>query len=305
MNSNTINDFPKMEDLKYKDNNLYIFDVNNWSIPFNINKSNSFTKEEIENVFNFAFQGKSNHRDYRSGGIEIRNDIKKFFNIFLGKLGEIATYNNLVEKGVKLKNYIDYEVRNKGNWDDCDLVTINDKKISVKSSKSYSNMMLLEKKDYNGKGQLIYNIGTNKTFDFDYFTYVRIAPTLNNQVIFEGYGQNYKFNNLEELEKELKEFVFKYNWVYEEPFIITKDKFVNTVIANDYYIKQRFLVKFDKYCNVLFNLSLKNKTEEQINDYIERIFNSKATSFVLDADNYYFPLKYMNRIKDLLIDKNL
>lgn len=295
--------FPELREIEYKNEKFYIFDEYRWSVPFQLNKENIFNKEEVLKVFNFAFKSKDNHRNHRSGGDLKRDSIQIFFNIFLGKLGEIATYKCLLKNNIELLKDIDYDIKEIGNWDDCDIITKNNKKISVKSSKYYSKMILLEKKDYNDKGQLQYNIGTNKTYDFDFFSYVRIAPMMNNQINQDGYGKDFKNNtdNKIYLENSLKKFILNRDWYYEEPFILSKALFLNISINNKdkYFVKKGNKIKFDNEPNkgVLLKLSKNNNIEEK-EKYIEEMFFSKH-GFKLDANNYYFPLKYMKKIENI------
>ena len=291
--------FPQLRAIEYDNKKIYIFDTLKWSIPFDVNTSITFIKEEVENVFNFAFNSKGNHRETRTGGQASRNEVQRFFNIFLGKLGEVATFNHFIKNNVNLKTKVDYEIRERGQWDDCDMVTEDNKYISIKSSKFYSNMLLLEKNDYNEKGELIYNLNKNKISSFDYFTYIRIAPIKIGckKIEFSGYGRDFK-QNTNDLKLELFNFIQSFDWVYEEPFIIEKKFFVDFCIKNNYYVEANNLIKFDEEGNVLLKLSKRKNSLEEINNYIEKIYNTKG-GFTLDADNYYFPLKYMKRIKDL------
>ena len=296
--------FPQLRAYSFNNENIYIFDELKWSVLFDLTTTKKFKKEDIEIVFEFAFKSKDYHREVRSGGTKGRTSIERFFNIFIGKLCEIGTCEHFIKNKIELKNYVDYKVRNYGEWDDCDIITKNNKKISVKGSKYYSNMLLLEKKDYNQNGELIYNIGTNKISNFDYFAYIRVAPIKYNRIIFKGYGKDY-VQKTDNLELELSNFVKSFDWVYEEPFIIEKELFVDTNIKNDYCIEKSNLVRFDKEGNVLLKLSKKRNTNEDILKYIEKMYNS--TGFKLDATNYYFPLKYMKRlstIKEKILENN-
>lgn len=287
--------FPQLREIEHSGKKMYIFDSVKWSIPFNLEGSIKFNEQEILDVFKFAFHGKDKHRDNRSGGSIKRTPTQKFFNIFLGKLGEIATQNSFVKNGVKLRNPVDYEVRERNDWDDCDIITLNGKKINVKSSKHSSDMLLLEIKDYNKKGELIYNIGTDKASSFDYFTYVRVAPLKYGRIDKIGY-----FKDIDESRETLFKFIKSFNWVYEEPFIITNKLLVDNPIKNNYIVKKDNLVKFDLQGGVLGKLSKKRNTPEQVGEYITKMSNSFG--YKLDADNYYFPIKYMGRISQYIND---
>lgn len=290
--------FPEIRLQQTNNNGFYLFDKN-WGIEFNKDETTLFTNEEILNVFNFAFESKDKHKNYRSGGSIKRNEIQLFFNIFLGKLGEIATYNSLIKNNIELDNDIDFTIRELGEWDDYDLKTKNGKILSVKSSKHFSNMMLLETKNWNKKSELIYNLNTDKSYIYDFHLYSRVVPLKifkNIKYIYpKGYFlDDFIYTNNIELKEQLYKHIMSFQWAFEDSFIID-NIFFKKIINMNYILEANNYIVFDT--NVFINLSKKTHSLEEINKYKENCFKNNQ-KFKLDASNYYFPLKYMFKIKD-------
>ncbi|PHS13514.1 MAG: hypothetical protein COA86_16810 [Kangiella sp.] len=135
------------------------------------NPVESFKKSTILKVFEFAydmsFGAEGQHRDHRTGGKHMRANGEIFINAFQGKLSEIAVLR-LIYKQYPKEEYInlpkpDFETYGLGLWDDCDL-SINGKRLSIKSTKFYGNLLLLEKDDWNIHGQYIPNIDLSTLF---------------------------------------------------------------------------------------------------------------------------------------------
>ncbi len=149
---------------------------------FRINQKKAFSPIKIEQqlleiAFEFAYNmcfGEGHHRANRSGGDLERDSLSLFCNTFQGKLAELALHNQLKQKGIRLEKP-DLEVHGKGIWDDSDLVA-NGKKLNVKSGAFFSNLLLLETKDWNEKGEYIPNSKSVATNIYDYFVFVRIKP---------------------------------------------------------------------------------------------------------------------------------
>ena len=129
----------------------------------------------ISEVFNFCFDmtygDKGEHRSYRSGGSHSRKKGEIFCDTFQGKVGEYFVYQKLLELGVDC-NKPDMETWGLGQWDDSDFV-INGKTINVKSMAHFSNLLLLETKDWKSDGTYIPN-----SKPYDYFIVSRIKPDL-------------------------------------------------------------------------------------------------------------------------------
>lgn len=137
--------------------------------------------QSVNNSFHFAyemtFEGKREHRDHRSGGIKKRSPEVIFVNAFQGKLAEFALYNYLCENNIQVQKP-DIDTYGKGEWDNYDF-KINDKTIAVKSTKWFGNLLLLETKDWNEKGEYKPNLNKSEgSVSYDYIVLIRIKPII-------------------------------------------------------------------------------------------------------------------------------
>tara|TARA_B100001939_G_C16874448_1_gene587985 strand:+ start:372 stop:1118 length:747 start_codon:yes stop_codon:yes gene_type:complete len=127
----------------------------------------------VKQAFTFAygmtFGREGAHRTHRSGGSYRRRNGEIFCDAFQGKLAEYFVYQSFTEMGIICPEP-DTEKWNRGKWDDADFI-INEKSINVKSMAFFSNLLLLETKDWDEIGTYIPN---NKAYD--YFLVARIQP---------------------------------------------------------------------------------------------------------------------------------
>ena len=128
-------------------------------VPYN--PKVSLSEEEINNAFDFAydmtFGNNGKHRDHRSGGSFQRKNGQIFANAFQGKLAEFGFKKFFEEKyGNNLLSEPDLSCSDLGIWDSCDF---NSKYglISIKSTRYYSGLLLLEEKDWDKNGYYIPN----------------------------------------------------------------------------------------------------------------------------------------------------
>lgn len=191
-----------------------------------------FKDTTIEKTFQFAydmsFGTNGEHRSYRSGGTHNRKNGEIFANTFQGKLSEFAVYNSLYK-------YCDIEIPDLstyglGEWDSCDF-EVNGKRISVKSTKSFGNLLLLETKDWNSNGQYIPNLSKGDA-DYDVFILVRVEPYC------EDLLKNMNSLYYNEVNKgQLFTLIITQKWKYDIPGFVTNEDLIYA-IKNDYIIKQ-------------------------------------------------------------------
>jgi len=298
---------------KWNKENIYILDVQGWSRNFkNLNNSNKIPLEILEKTFEFAFEGKDKHKKTRAGGSSIRDLIEIFMNIFIGKLGEYGTYSNLIKNDIELEdNALDYKVRERGDYDDYDLKSLSGKYFSIKSSKLKSNFMMLEEKNWTKDGRQSYNFNNDKIDTYDYHAYTKITssekfkykPTMKAFYINKRSQDDFKNMDIEEQKNFLKDWIFSFDWHFDETYLINNEYF-KTLINKRLLLKKNTLIFFDtnNSVGVLKSIAKSNPNKEP---YIKGLFNNKNnygdrinSSFVLDATNYYIPLKYMFIIKD-------
>lgn len=161
----------------------------------------------INLAFEFAYEmcfGRGHHRKHRSGGTLKRKGVELFANTFQGKLAEFCVYAEA--RSLKQEvSFPDLSVHGEGLWDESDL-EIGDKKLSVKSMAYFSNLLLLEKADYNVKGSYI----PSKNTIYDFIIAVRLKPDLKSVLRKERMLYN------ETVQKtELKKLVESNTWFYD------------------------------------------------------------------------------------------
>ena len=150
-----------------------------------ISKRASFSASDIsaigirnarEFANNMTSKQQGEHREYRTGGSHYRSSKEIFINAFQGKLAEVAFYEYFKDKGLPI-NQPDFETYPIGQWDTFDFL-INNKKINVKSTKHFGNLMLLEQGDWNNNAEYIPNLSTNNHI-YDLFVLLRIDSKTN------------------------------------------------------------------------------------------------------------------------------
>ena len=185
---------------------------------------NTFKNETIKKVFDFSYAmafGDGKHREHRSGGSMNRKKGQIFINTFQGKLSELAIYKRFKVSNSVAYNKLslpDFDVYGLGEWDDSDII-LDDLKFSIKSTKFFGNLLLLETKDWNKKGEYVPNMSlAEKSCLYDYFVLVRIKPDgekimRSNKILYS--------NDIEE--EELHSIIVSENWEYDIPGYITSD----------------------------------------------------------------------------------
>ena len=224
---------------------------------FFVNNKKRFTKHKVDIQwikisFNFAISmvfGSGYHRNHRTGGEHLRKNGELFANTFQGKLAEYITYIELKNRGIEDLKEPDTNIYKKGIWDDTDL-EYKDIKINIKSASFFSNLLLLEVKDWNQKGEYIPNIKNSSCHYYDYFLLIRIKPDI--KQIFKKANAFYA-DDIEE--KKLFDLIFSQKWFFdfagvcsnltlkyiiENKYILPKNSFLNAKIkmdADNYYIQ--------------------------------------------------------------------
>lgn len=224
-----------MNKLKQNQDNFFIEN----SQPFQ--NGNDFRDATIDMVFEFAYSmtfGDGEHRDHRTGGSMKRKKGQIFINTFQGKLSELAIYNLFKKYNKTAYNELsepDFDIYGLGEWDDSDIV-LRDLKFSVKSTKFYGNLLLLETKDWNNKAEYIPNINTDKNCIYDYFILVRIKP--DGEKIMSANRLLYS-NDINK--EQLYSLIKSETWEYDVAGYITNDD-LKYLITNDYVLPKSSLL---------------------------------------------------------------
>jgi len=184
---------------------------------------------DLRKAFDFAYEmcfGEGHHRNRRTGGQYARKNGEMFCNTFQGKLAEIVLYNTFISNGIACDTP-DFGIYGERVWDDTDLI-INGKKINVKSSAFFSNLLLLETKDWNSFGQYIPNLNAGTTSIYDYFILVRIQPDIKNILRLNNY---YNSNVVEK--ENLEKILFNEIWKYDIPGFISNQQLIEIIRSKD------------------------------------------------------------------------
>jgi len=190
----------------------------------------------IESAFNFAFEmsfgGSGQHRGHRSGGSHHRKNGEIFANAFQGKLAEFAVYN-LLHKGNEI-NAPDLDTYGLGEWDNVDII-VNGHPISVKSTKHYGHLLLLETSDWDNEGMYIPNKGTGHE-TYDYFILVRFEPDCESLLKSKRLLLNDHCSKA-----ELEQLIMRKNWLHDIAGYISHED-LKEVIKGRHIIPKRAML---------------------------------------------------------------
>ncbi len=221
----------QFERLTQEGNNYYI----NKKVDYK--EDRTFKKETIEKVLNFAYQmtfgGVGEHRAHRSGGIHNRKNGEIFADAFQGKLAECAASNFFYELGVETEP--DFSAHKLGVWDTVDL-SVGGKEISIKSTKHYGHLLLLETKEWDENAVYIPNKDRNGATEYDVIILIRLSPSCEDLMKSARrlYSQNADL-------KTLRDLIFSKEWSYQCVGYITKDD-LKLLIKHKYILPQKAML---------------------------------------------------------------
>ena len=224
-----------MQKLKVQNNSFYITSSKAF-MPYP-----PFKRSTIDMVFEFAYAmtfEDGEHRDHRTGGMMSRKKGQIFINTFQGKLSELGVYNTFAKHNKKAYEKLskpDFDVYGLGEWDDSD-IELCDIKISVKSTKFYGNLLLLETKDWSAKGEYLPNLHTDKNAIYDYFVLVRIKP--DGEKLMSSNGLLYK-NHIDK--QQLYTLISSQQWYYDIAGYITNED-LKSMINDKFILPQKSLL---------------------------------------------------------------
>ncbi|MCL2413864.1 MAG: hypothetical protein FWC94_01235 [Bacteroidales bacterium] len=226
-----------------------------------------FEPSIIERVFEFAYDmtfGKTGeHRNHRTGGTHRRKKGEIFANTFQGKLAEFAFCNTACQELPHIEEP-DLSISKLGIWDDSDFV-VDNHTLNIKSIAWFSDLLLLETKDWNEKGQYTPNLKKEgKHADYDFFILVKMKPDSKKLLS----GNRMLFTNT--IDKELlKKMVLAEKWEYDipgwccrhqlveiikKPHIIREKEMLNGTTpmdADNYYIQAGDMHNIESLINIL------------------------------------------------------
>ena len=241
--------------LDKQENNYYI----NESVPFS--SIGTVPTVLVESVFDFAYQmtfgQKGEHRDHRTGGTYQRRKGEIFANTFQGKLAEYALFSILNKIGVNVSKP-DLDVYGLGKWDSVDL-TVGDKSISIKSTKSFGNLLLLEENDWDEQANYIPN-----SHGYDYTFLIRMNP------FCEDVMKRNRFLYSDSIsEDKLKPVVLSENWEFDIPGYVTKADLIQ--IINEEYTLPRGAMLNGRTRMDASNYYIQSGDMRSLNDFINNL----------------------------------
>lgn len=204
-------------------NSYYI----NRRVPFS--PTGTLNPALVETVFDFAYQmtfGQGGeHRAYRTGGTHQRRNGEIFANTFQGKLAEYALFCVLTDKGINVSEP-DLGIFSLGKWDSVDL-SIGEELISIKSTKSFGNLLLLEEHDWDEQANYIPN-----GHGYDYTFLIRMNPFCEDVMKRNRFLYSDSIN-----EATLKKIIMAESWTFDIPGYVTREDLVQ--IINEGFILPR------------------------------------------------------------------
>ncbi|MBU3102264.1 hypothetical protein KPL44_23785 [Clostridium sp. DSM 17811] len=208
-----------------QESNSYII---NSKKPFNpISRFNPVSlKESFDFAYDMSFGRVGEHRDHRTGGSHKRENGEIFINTFQGKLAEFSIYEIFKSHGMDIPKP-DLEKYDLGAWDTCDF-DIDGIKLAVKSTKHFGQLLLLETKDWNNKGEYLPNKDSDND-TYNYFILVRISPEGDSLMKRHRLWYSKDINR-----DQLEDIISNENWTYDSPGYISNMELVE--IINNQFI---------------------------------------------------------------------
>lgn len=181
----------------------------------------------VDTVFEFAYQmtfgQDGEHRAHRTGGTHQRRNGEIFANTFQGKLAEYALFCVLRDNGINVSEP-DLGVFGLGEWDSVDL-TIGNESVSIKSTKSFGNLLLLEEHDWDEHANYLPN-----GHGYDYTFLIRMNP------FCEDVMKRNRFLYSDSINKTtIKQIIMAENWTFDIPGYVTRGDLIQ-IINNDFII---------------------------------------------------------------------
>lgn len=165
------------------------------------------SNNSIEESFDFAYKmaESQGHRESRSGGTHQRKKMEIFVNAFCGKLSEFAVYEFFIAHSFSVDKP-DIGIYKRGIWDTDDIIFRDSKgipaiKATIKSTKKFGNLLLLETKDWDRDARYLPN---DKLYNL--FFLVRTDVDLETELKRKRsyYTNNLDFNMLTEEKEKIK-----------------------------------------------------------------------------------------------------
>jgi len=204
--------------------------------PMQFHASNSLNKEDITSVVEFAFElafgASGEHRNHRSGGTTRRKPGEIFANTFQGKIAEFHFYRSFQDQ-LDI-SYPDLSVSPLGVWDSGDFC-LGQRKIAIKSTKHFGNLMLLEKYDWDNDGNYVPDKGSVAE-SYSAFIMIRLSQDIESilkseRLLYAGQADKGQLHKL----------ISRYTWRFDIPGWIGIND-LRSVIRSGEFIKKGALL---------------------------------------------------------------
>jgi len=136
-------------------------------------------ERHLEECLNFAQEmafGSGYHQAASFAGKgNLRPPRQIFRDTLQGKLAEIAIHTYLYRNQIATDQYPDFSIWGKGIWEDSDFTLQNGRfRVSVKSTKHFGNLLMLESNRYNQKGFYLESVDCQLPIQHDFIFLVRV-----------------------------------------------------------------------------------------------------------------------------------
>lgn len=217
--------------IEIKENRVVIPPEGKKAFHSNISLRNESKQKCLDFATEMAY-GAGYHNPEAFGGDHHRNASEIFIDTLQGKLAELAVYNKLHSLGAAPDKLPDFGVWKRGIWEDCDF-TFNEGKIkaSVKSTKSFGNLLLLEKARYSESGEYLEPANGRNPILYDYTFLSRVTGIEN--------PNPKEYKNLDDIKVEVTGFITHSNFleIINNKQIIQKGTILGIpLIVDNYYI---------------------------------------------------------------------
>ena len=220
----------------------------------------------VDFAYQMTFGGQGEHRNHRTGGTEQRDLLNQFQNTLEGKLAEYGLYDYLVKHDFAVVEP-NLDTYGEGIWDDVDLI-VNDKRISVKSSTHFSQLLLFERDDWDENGFYIPN-DQDENNCYVFFVFCRIKPDSKAVFNSSALGDKLDLNtfksvaNHEHWALDIPGYITRKNLIriIKERFVLPKGSKLNgkTIMdADNYYCQAGDLWDINLLCDVLKGITLED-----------------------------------------------
>lgn len=224
--------------------------------PF-ANISSTIVNTTFDFAYDMTFAQRGQHRDHRTGGTHQRRNGEIFANTFQGKLAEFALYTSLSSKKIDISQP-DLSVYGLGKWDSVDFI-INGKNVSIKSTKSFGNLLLLEENDWDENACYL---PSQKCYDFTFL--IRMNPFCEdllrrNRLLFsDEINKDFLYNIIinEKWQFDIPGFITKFDLIdiIQNKYIIPKNALLNgktKMDASNYYVQSGDMRSLDNFIDEL------------------------------------------------------